>query len=177
MGLAITTAASLALAQTTESFAGTASVKAASGMSASVPVTIEIRQFASDADRESLIAAIKSGGTSAGRDLLAKRPNVGTIQLGSRSTPIRYAYARTTGAGRLITVVTAEPILFVGLGVPDTKPKAGYDLGLAIFDVNPSQPGQGEISPAAKVKVDAQNAIVTEDYGVEMVRITGLTKK
>jgi len=146
-------------------------------MTASVPMSVEIRRFTTDADRDSLIGAVKSGGTAAARDLLAKREVVGTVRLGSRTTPIRYAYARSVGAGRLITVVAAEPILYVGIGTPENKPKAGYDLALAVFDVDPSHPGQGELAPAAKVRVDAQNAIVTEDYGAEAVRLSNVTKK
>jgi hypothetical protein len=39
-------------------------------------------------------------------------------------------------------------------------------------------PGTGELSPAAKLRVDAQGAIVTEDFNqAEMVRLTDVVRK
>jgi hypothetical protein len=169
--------ASSVWAQARETMTATATVKSAGGASASAPLTAVIDRFATDAERDALVAAVKSGGTSAARDLLAKRSDAGSIQLGARRVPIKYAYSRTTGSGRLITLITAEPVVFVGAGVPDSKPKAGYDLGLVLLDVNPSGSGQGELAPAAKVRVDAQNAIVTEDYGADLVHLSNVAKK
>ena len=101
-----------------------------------------------------------------------------SIELGSRKTAIKYAYARTLGGGdRLLTLVTAQPVFFLGAGAPEAKPKAGYDLGLVLLELKASGPGKGELVPAAKVRVDAQNAIVTEDYGAEMVQLTNVVKK
>ena len=166
-----------ASAQGQETLTATATLKSAGGASASAPLTAVIARFATDAERDALIAAVKSGGTSAARDLLAKRADAGSIQLGAKRTPIKYAYARSTGSGRLITLVTSEPVGFVGAGLPDAKPKAGYDLGLVLLEVDASGGGKGELAPAAKVRVDAQNAIVTEDYGAEVVHLSNVAKK
>jgi hypothetical protein len=46
-----------------------------------------------------------------------------------------------------------------------------------LLELKASGPGKGEIAPAAKVRVDAQNAIVTEDYGAELVQLTNVVKK
>jgi hypothetical protein len=150
-------------------------VKRANGTEAAAKLTVTIRTLATNAQRDALIAAVKQGGTAA-RDLLVKGQDVGSVQIGDRTTPVKYAYARSVGAGRLITVVTAEPIYFVGGGLPEAKPKAGYDLGLVLLDLS-STPGHGEAAPAAKVKVDAQNAIVTEDYGADVVRLSNVVQK
>ena len=166
-----------AIAQSQETLTATATLKSAGGASASAPLTAVIARFATDAERDALVAAVKSGGTSAARDLLAKRADAGSIQLGARRTPIKYAYARSTGSGRLITLVTSEPLAFIGAGVPEAKPKAGYDLGRVLLEVDASGGGKGELAPAAKVRVDAQNAIVTEDYGAEVVRLSNVAKK
>ena len=40
-----------------------------------------------------------------------------------------------------------------------------------------SAKGSGEVAPAAKVKVDAQNAVVTDDYGAEVVRLSNVVRK
>ena len=44
----------------------------------------------------------------------------------TRRTPVKYAYARATGDGRLLTVVTARPVAFVGCAAPNAAPKAGF---------------------------------------------------
>ena len=168
----------LTRAQAPETLVATASVKNAAGASLTAPVTASITRFATDAERDALVAAVKKGGTAAARQLLAKGADVGSIELSSRKTGIKYAYARTLGGGdRLITLITAEPVFFLGAGAPGAKPKEGYDLGLMLIELKASGPGKGELAPAAKVRVDAQNAIVTEDYGAELVQLTNVVKK
>ena len=161
---------------TAETYTADASVKRANGSQASAKLTATIRTWATDAERDALVAAVKKGGTAA-RDLLAKRANAGSIQVGAAPTPVKYAYARSVGSGRLITLVTAQPIHYVGGDAPNAKPKAGYDLGLVLLQVEGATPGTGEVAPAAKVKVDDKGAIVTEDYGADAVRLTNVVKK
>lgn len=160
-----------------ETFSGTASLKTAGGVNANAPVTITIDRFATDADQAALVAAAKSGGTAA-RDWLAKRADAGSLQVGGRKMPIKYAYVRKTAGGRLITVATAEPIALVGAGLPDAKSSAGFDLGFVLLDMPASGAGQGELSPAAKVSVNQQGAIVTEDFNkAGVVHVSNIVKK
>jgi hypothetical protein len=159
-----------------ETFTADATVSRPNGTVASAKLTASVEAFATEAERDALIAAVGKGGTAA-RDLLAGRKDVGSIQVGAAKTAVKYAYVRSTGSGRLITLVTAQPIHFVGGDLPDAKPRAGYDLGLVLLDVDPSKPGKGEVAPAAKVKVDAQKAIVTDDYGAEVVRLSNVVRQ
>jgi hypothetical protein len=159
-----------------ETFTADATVTRANGTVASAKLTAAVQAFATEAERDALIAAVKKSQTAA-RDLLAGRKDVGSIQVGATKIAVKYAYARSTGSGRVITLVTAQPIHFVGGDLPDAKPKAGYDLGLVLLDVDPSKPGHGEVAPAAKVRVDAQNAIVTEDYGADVVRLSNVVRQ
>jgi hypothetical protein len=168
--------AGLAAQASAQTFTATASVKSPSG-NASAPVTIKVDKFVSDADREKLIGVIKGGDAAATRKALAAMEDIGYVELKSQRTPIKYAYARSTGSGRLITVVTAAPIHYVGGTAADAKAKGGFDLGLALLVLDGSDKGDGEMAPAAKVKVDDAGAIVTEDYGKEHVRLTGVAKK
>jgi hypothetical protein len=156
-----------------ETITATASVKNAAGASTSAPLTVVVNRFATDAERDSLLAAVKSGGTVAARELLAKQRDAGTLQLGSQRVAVKYAYARNAGSGRLITVITAQPI-----GSPDAKPKPGFDLGLALLELTASGPGHGELSPAAKVRIDAQGAIVTEGATpADTVQLSNVARK
>jgi hypothetical protein len=164
-------------AQAPETMTAVANVRTAGGTNASAPITIVIERFASNTDRDALVAAVKTSGTSGARELLGKRGDVGSIQVGSKRTPIKYAYARSTGSGRLLTLATAEPIGFTGSDLPQTAPKAGYDLGLVLLEITASGPGHGELAPATKVRVDQQNAIVTEGSDAEVVRLSNVVKK
>jgi hypothetical protein len=139
-------------------------------------VVISITRWTSDAERTAVGTAIKSGGTAALKKALDAMPDAGTIQVGERKTSLKYAYARSLGAGRLVSVAAAQPIHYVG--DTELKSKAGFDVALATFQVDPAGKGDmGELAPAATVKLDANNAIVVQDYGAEVVRLIGIAKK
>ena len=154
-----------------ETFVATASVRGPSGTQ-TAPVTIVLTRFTTDQERTTVVDALKSGGTPAVVARLKAMEDVGYIEVGERRSPLKYAYARTAGSGRLITVISPTPIAHLGAGLPDAKPKAGFDLALALLDLPSSGSGTGELAPAAKVKVTGAGAIETEDYGAEVVRLT-----
>src|SRR5215470_13490753 len=159
-----------------ETFGATAGYKSAGGLSVSAPMTVVLRRKSTDAQRDQLLAAVKNG-TGAVLNVLGSFPDAGTLMVGARQNVIKYAYARTTGDGQLLTLVTAKPIVYINNAKDDAKPKAGYDLGLVLLEVHASGPGTGEMTPAAKVKVDANGAIVTEDHSGETVHLTNVVKK
>jgi hypothetical protein len=151
-----------------EMFTATASMKSEAA-SATAPVKISVTHFATDAERSSVMSALKTGGTPAMRQVLAGMKDAGSIEVGQRSTPIKYAYARPTGPGRLVTIVTAQPIIFLGAGLPEAKPKAGYDVAIALLVLEGNDSGHGELAPAAKVKINESGAVVVDDYGADKV--------
>jgi hypothetical protein len=169
-------AADTASMQGAETFTATASAKGSAGTKTS-PVTITIARLTTDAERATVAEALKRGGTAAVRETLAKMPDVGTLDVGQRKNPLKYAYQRTVGSGRIITLITDTPIAYLGEGGPDAKPKAGYDLGLVLLDLSNPGKGSGELAPAARVKLNEAGAVVTEDYGAEVVRLTDVQKK
>jgi hypothetical protein len=158
-----------------ETFTATATVKSPTA-AASAAVTITIDRYVSDAERQKLMAVVKRNDPAATREALAAMDDIGFIGLGARRTPIKFAYVRPMGGGRLITVVTAQPVLYLGGNIPDAKPKEGFDLALALLVLDARDTGDGEFAPAAKVKVDESGAIVTDEYGSEVVRLTGISK-
>jgi hypothetical protein len=166
---AVFAVAALSAQGTGLTFKATASVSAPK-KKASVPVTIHIDRFIDDADRDKVVTAVKANDQPGTTKALAALPDIGYITLGEKRTPIKYAYARPTGDGRIITVVTAQPIYFVGGAEKNAKPKAGYDLALALLVLNGQDTGDGELAPAVKLKVD-NGAVVTDDYGAEKVRL------
>ena len=160
-----------------ERITATAHVKSAAGVDASAPLTIVIDRFATDAERDALVAAVTHGGTEAARKLLASRPSIGWVEAGAVRVQVQYAYARPLGDGRLITVVTAAPIAFIGAGLPGAPSTAGFDLGLVFLEVNRGGSGGGELVPAAKVRINADGALVTDDYGAEVVKLSKVSGK
>jgi hypothetical protein len=102
--------------------------------------------------------------------------DAGTIEVGQRKTAIKYAYSRPTGDGRLVTVITAEPIVFLGAGLPEAKPKAGHDVAAALLVLDGSGAGHGELAPAATIKTNESGAVVVDDYGDAKVWLKDVAK-
>lgn len=161
----------------TEVFTATATGKDAT-RSAAVPVKIVLNGYLTEAERDAAVAALKAGGTTGLQQALEKMKDLGTIEAKGITTPIKYAYSRSMGpgAGRMVTLVTAKPILYIGGDAAGAKPKAGYDVAIALLILDPDEKGDGEINPAAKLKLDDQGAVVTEDYGAVKVWLKNVAK-
>ena len=165
----------IASAQVPETFKATASVKHGEA-SASAPVVVTITRYASAGEREAVVKAVREHGTTGARQTLSTMPDAGFIELGGRRTAIKFAGVRPTGSGRLVTILTAEPILFLGAGIPSARARQGFDVAVAMLDVNDAGGGLGELAPAARVALDAEGALRIEDYGAAVVWLQGLAR-
>jgi hypothetical protein len=159
-----------------DTFTATAALKGSGGATASTPVTVSIRQYTSDGERNEMLAALKKGMPEA-RAFLAKRKDLGSIQIGGRLTTIKYAYAHTTPAGRLIAVAAVVPIALPDTGAPNAQPRAGFDAGVIFLDLPATAPASGQLIPNASVGVDADGSIVAEDSSGDVVRLADVAKK
>ena len=166
-------AAVVASEQTPLTFSATASVSGPAG-SGSRPVTVRIDKFVSEAEREALAAVIKANKSGETLRALTAKPDIGYVEVGGTKTPIKYAYSRSTGDGRLITFVTAKPLAYLNPGAA-AKAKEGFTLALGLMVLNSQDTGDGELSPAAKVRIDDKGAVVTEEYSAEVVRLLKIT--
>ena len=177
--VALTIGCAVAFASTqsaAETFSATATVKTASGATATSPITIVIDRKLSQAEADRLTAAFKEGGAAGLRKAVGGGAAAGSVRLGSgEPTPARVVVERATDKGRLLTIVTDKPILFLGAGVPGAKPKEGYDFAIVDLEVDGSGNGAGTLAPAAKVTVK-QGAFVVDDYAQELIRLTGVKK-
>jgi hypothetical protein len=169
--------ATLAQAQAgAETFTATAKVKTAGGAEATAPVTITIDRKMPQAEADKLLAAFKSGGAPGLRKALAGVPPTGSVQLAEGPpTSARITLERATDKGRLITIVTDKPLLFLGAGVPGAKPKVGYDFAVVDLEVDASGAGSGWLAPAAKITLKGSEFVV-QDYASEAVRLAGVKK-
>lgn len=160
-----------------EIFKATASIKTAGGVAATAPVTITVDRKMTREQADQLIATFKTGGAAALRKALDGVPPTGSVRIGNAG-PVagRMAVERVTDKGRLLTVVTLEPIVFVGAGAPNAKPKdAAYEFGVVDIEVDAAGKGSGTLSPAAKIKVH-EGAFVVEDYASDLVELKEVTK-
>jgi hypothetical protein len=163
-------------AQTGETFTATAAVKAAGGASATAPVTIEITRKMSQQEAEAMTSAFTKGGVAGLRKALAGVAATGSIQIGTgKPTPTRLTLERPTDQGRMLTIVTDQPLLFLGAGLPEAKPKDGYDFGIIDVVVDAAGSGTGTMSAAAKVTV-RQGVFVVEDYSGELIRLSSVKR-
>jgi hypothetical protein len=175
-GLSVIVGAATYAQKEAETFTATAATTGAGGAKASAPVTITIDRKTPASEAERLVAAFNSGGAAALRKALVGVAPAGSVRLGGgKPTPARLAIERTTDKGRLLTIVTDQPILFLGAGVPSAKPKQGYDFAVVDLEVDASGNGTGTFAPAAKITVK-QGAFVVEDYSAELVRLTDISK-
>ena len=153
-------------AQATSSGAGVASA-----------MTFQLDAYTPDADRERLLAALKSGGSAAFVEALKKEKAVGAVQAGDRKVTIRYARAvATANGGRRVVLVTDAPVYFVGGGALDAKPKAGFDVAVVEFEVDVVGLGSGTMAMAARVKPGGPAGVQVDDYAQQPVKLVTVTR-
>ena len=174
--LAISIGSSVHVQTAGETFTATAAIKTAGGVAASAPVTIVVDRKVSPAEAERVTAAFTKGGASELRKALQGLPPGGSIQLGKGKPAVtRFALERHTDKGRLLTILSEEPILFLGAGAPGAAPKEGFDFAIVDIEVDDKGGGSGTLYPAAKIKVSEGRLVVT-DYQTELVRLTNVKK-
>ena len=169
--------AAAASAQTgAETFSATAAVKAAGGAAATAPVTIEVTRKMTQADADKFTGAFANGGVAALRKALTGVAPTGSIKIGSgAATPTRLTLERPSDRGRLLTIVTDSPLMFLGGAKPEAKPREGFDFSIVDLVIDAKGTGTGTMSPAAKITVK-QGVFVVEEYSGELVRLTDLKK-
>jgi hypothetical protein len=176
LAAALSTAPSARAQASAETFTATATVKTAGGATASAPITILVERKMPQSEAERFMGVFKSGGAAALRKALAGVAPTGSITLGTgKPTPTRLTLERRTDKGRLLTIVADTPILALGAGLPDAKPKADHDFAVVDIEVDDKGNGSGTFAPAAKITLN-QGAFVVSDYSSELIRLTGVRK-
>lgn len=172
----VSIAAATSIQTGAETFSATAAVKTASGAAATAPVTITVTHKMSQAEADKYTGAFAKGGVAALRKALTGVASTGSIQIGSgKPTPTSLTLERPSDRGRLLTIVTTQPLMFIGAGLPEAKAKEGFDFGIVDLVVADNGTGSGTMSPAAKVTVK-QGVFVTDEYSGELVRLTNVKK-
>jgi hypothetical protein len=151
-------------------YKATAKFTNAEGKRVSTPVTISLEQPTSQTDRAALVEKVRTS-PEAAKGVLA-----GLKQLGYIEAVERYADVQPGGDGEFITVISDEPLGYIGGDKKSAKPKEGFDLNYAMLTMKASGSGSGEMAPAYKVKWIESGAPAVEDYGKHVVWLDDATK-
>jgi hypothetical protein len=164
--------ACIGVVQGAETFKATATVKTAGGTTATTPVIVTIDRTTPQPEADKLVAAFKASGADGLRAALKGVPPTGSVQVADGpATPTRITLERATDKGRLLTIVTDKPIVFLGAGKPGAKPIVGYDFAVLDLEIAANGGGSGTLAPAAKISLKGE-AFVVQDYNSELVRLT-----
>jgi len=160
-----------------ESWTARAETRSTDGKLLTAPVAVTVDRLLTVAERDAVIDAFKKGGQEAARKMLAGMKEIGFVEAGGKRTPIKFAFARDMGSGRLLNIACDQAIGYIGGNIPNAKPKGGFDVAWATLILDESGNGNGEIVPAAKLKIREDVAMTTEDYAGGTVWLKDITKK
>src|SRR6476661_1656286 len=120
-----------------ETFRAQAKVTSTAGLAGAAYVDIHIDKYSPDKDRDAMVATFKSDGYPGLVTALRKAPQIGTVKVGADTFVIRWAREQRSGENRrTISIVTDKPMLFVGGGNVNAKPREGYELAVLQFDMD-----------------------------------------
>ena len=158
-----------------ESFRANAQVSGEAGGIGAV-IVIAVQRYSTDAEHERVAAALKEGGYAAFLVALRKSPVIGSVTIGQRPVPVRWARQVPSGDGRHIVVITDAPIYFVGAGLPDARPTEGFDVGIAEFTIDSVGLGSGTMAAAACVRAGGAAGVEVEDYAGKRITLATVTR-
>ena len=147
-----------------------------SGASASATVTIQIDHYTQPDDLTTMQDALKYGGYPRFLPALRQAPVAGSVEMAGRKVLARWARQVPTDKGRTISVVTESPIAFLGGSGITSKPRAGYELAILLFDVDTAGTGSGTMAAAARVKPGGASGVQVDDYADTPITLTGIHK-
>jgi len=158
-----------------ESFKANAQITNDVGGAASV-VAIQIDKYTSDDAPGALVKALKDQGNDAFLQALHQAPAIGSVKIGARSVPVRWARERREGDGRRIAIVTDGALFFAGAGAVDAKPTTGFDVAVLEFTIDSVGLGKGTMAGAARVKAGGATGIEIEDYAGKRITLVSVTR-
>jgi hypothetical protein len=132
--------------------------------SVTVPIVVRLERYTPEFARTALTDALKYRGYPGFLLGLRGAPRVGSLEVGGRTSAIRWAVQTPAGDGRTITIVTDSPVFFVGLGKPGAKATKGYETAVMKLELDAKNHGQGVMAAAARVKPDGAGGVVIDDY-------------
>jgi hypothetical protein len=160
-----------------ETFRAQAKATSDAGLAGAAYVDMQIDKYSPDAERDAMLAALKSAGYPALVDMIRKAPAIGTVKVGTETFAVRWARQQRSGENRrTISIVTDKPILFVGGGQANAKPREGYDLAVMQFEMDDAGVGSGTMAAAAKIKPGGPNGFQIDDYADQPIKLVSISR-
>lgn len=176
LALAIRTGALQATASVAgpETFQITASVLPAAnaGGAIIVPITVQIDRYTPEYARTKMTDGLKYGGYPGFLLALRETAAAGSLQVAGQSFAIRWAREEKAENGRRITLVTDQPVHFIGGGRRGAKPTAGYEVAVVLLNVDAAGRGDGTMAAAARVKPKDVTGVQVDDYAEKPITLT-----
>jgi hypothetical protein len=142
-------------------FTGTAVVNTNEG-TRSMPLTLVVNRFASEAEVEQLAEILASGGQSSLLGAIRHR-NDGRLNLGAEVRPISVVFAEETRDGHRIVFLTARRIDISEKQLG--KESLEYPFGVAEIEIDGfSGRGEGSLHVAAALEIDTTGHVEIIDY-------------
>jgi len=139
---------------------------------------VRIRRYTPDFDRKTVEEALRLGGYPKFLPVLRGAPEVGQVVLGGGDPyTIRYARETVDAGARTIVVVTDRPVVFIGAGRADAKPRAGYEVGVLRIQLDANGKATGTMAGAARVRPDGNGGVLLDDYADAPIELTNITRK
>jgi hypothetical protein len=137
-------------------------------------VDIVIDRWSTDAERDTLRAALREGGPEGLLKALQKVKEVGRISsAGSLGYPLRFArQAASPSGGRRILLGTDRLISFLELR--DQPRTVNYPFMVIDIRLDAGGKGEGKLMPLAKITEDRDHIVEIENYASEPVRLTSV---
>jgi hypothetical protein len=135
-------------------------------------MVLQIDRYTPEHARTTVTDALKYQGYPGFLNALRAAPIVGSLRVGDDNFVVRWAREQPSGAQRAISVVTDKPVFFIGIGRPDAKPKAGFEVAVLQFTVDSANQGTGTMAAAARVKPGGPAGFQIDDYADTPVKMT-----
>jgi len=161
-----------------ETFSASARAENPDGAAISAPVEIHVDRYTPDFDRKRVEEGLRINGYPGFITALRNAPDVGYVEVTRRRFTVRYAREVVSDKGRTIVVVTDKPVAFLGGGMADTKPRAGYEVGAIELTIPARGEATGRMVAAARIKAGGETGVVIDNYAADApIVLTKVTRQ
>jgi hypothetical protein len=156
----------------TATTAGSSNAKGA----VTIPMFIRIDRYTPERELTAMTDALKFGGYPGFLKTLRESSKVGELEAAGQTFGVRWARQIATGSGRNVSIVTDQPVLFVGAGRRGAKPTAGFEVAVVQLSLDASGKGTGTMAAAARVKPGGESGVRLDNYADTPLKLTVTTR-
>ena len=113
---------------------------------------MQIDDYTPDHDRTTMTDALKYTGYPGFLNALREAPKAGTLDVAGDKFTIRWARTVDTDTGRVVTIVTDQPVAFVGQGRRGAKSTAGYEVAVMQLTLDKTGHGYQDDEPGSRAR-------------------------